>query len=142
MIRAFLDASVIFSACYSVKGHSQDLLLMAVAGDYQVVCSKLVIEETRRNLASTAPDYLLFLDFALENIPMEFVRPTKKQVLEAASYVDFKDAPIVAAAKRGRVDILITLDKRHLLGKPALSRYAGLEIITPKEAFERITGKN
>ena len=142
MIRIFLDASVIFSACYSTRGHSHDLIIMAVRGEYELVSSKLVIEEARRNLVETAADYLLFLDFALANIPIEFVRPTKRQVLAAAQHIALKDAPIVAAAKRAKVDLLVSLDKKHLLGKPELAQYADTEIFTPQEAVQYLTEKS
>ena len=142
MTRIFLDASVIFSACYSTRGHSHDLILMAVRGEYDLVSSKLVVEEARRNLARTSEDYILFLDFVLENIPIEYVRPTKGQVIAAASHVALKDAPIVAAAKRGKVDLLVSLDKKHILGKPELAKYAEAEIVTPQEAVIQLRRVN
>jgi predicted nucleic acid-binding protein len=52
-----------------------------------------------------------------------------------------KDAPIIAAAKKGRTDYLVTLDKKHLLEKPELVKFAGIPIVTPKEAFEILTNK-
>jgi predicted nucleic acid-binding protein len=51
-----------------------------------------------------------------------------------------KDAPIVAAAKKAQADMLVTLDKKHLLGKPELAMYAGMKIVTPKEAIEFLPG--
>lgn len=69
---------------------------------------------------------------------MEVLRPTKNEVVAAAQQVALKDAPILAAAKKARVDLLVTLDKQHLLGKPELARYAGIEIVTPKRAFELV----
>ena len=138
MVRIFLDASVIFSGCYSTRGFSHDLILMAVRGDYDLVCSELVVEEARRNLARTSEEYVLFLDFVLVNIPIEYVRPTKRQVVAAASHVAQKDAPIVAAAKRAKVDFLVSLDKKHLLGKPELAEYTEVEVVTPKVAVVRL----
>ena len=142
MTRIFLDASVIFSACYSTRGHSHDLILMAVRGDYDLVSSKMVVEEARRNLARTSEDYVLFLDFVLENIPIEYVRPTKRQLLSAASHVALKDAPIVATAKRAKLDLLVSLDKKHLLGKPELAEYAEADIVTPQEAVIQLRRVN
>ena len=60
----------------------------------------------------------------------------------AASHVALKDAPIVAAAKRAKVDLLVTLDKKHLLGKPELAEYAGVDIVTPQEAVGYLRGTN
>jgi predicted nucleic acid-binding protein len=111
---------------------------MAVRGEYDFVCSKLVVEEARRNLAKTSEDYVLFLDFVLDNIPIEYVRPTKRHVLATASHVALKDAPIVAAAKRAEVDLLVSLDKKHLLGKPELAEYAGVNRASTPNFSSRI----
>ena len=39
MIRAFFDSNVLFSAMYSSKGYSHDLLIMAVRKEFQMVIS-------------------------------------------------------------------------------------------------------
>lgn len=142
MKRIFLDSSVLFSAAYSHRGHSRDLILMAIREEIIVVSSQMVIDETRHNLAEDAPDKLLFLEYVVENIPFVFVEPTKREVLSAAKQVALKDAPIVAAAKKGEVDLLVTLDKKHLLEKPALAKFVGAEIVTPKEAIGLMKGLN
>jgi predicted nucleic acid-binding protein len=36
-MRIFIDSSVLFSAAYSGRGHSRDLLLMAIRGDLTLV---------------------------------------------------------------------------------------------------------
>lgn len=142
MTRIFLDSSVLFSAIYSPRGHSRDLIHMGIRGEITLVVSELVLEETRRNLAQSSPDLLLFLDFAIENIPFEIVRPTKREVLAAAKHVALKDAPILAGAKRAGVDFLASLDKKHILGKPELEDFSGSKIRTPKEVFEQIKTSN
>jgi len=97
-----------------------------------------VLEETRRNLAESAPKSLPFLEFVLESVPYDIVRPSKRQVLETGEYTAFKDGPIVAAAKMAKVELLVTLDRKHLLGRPDLARYVGVDIVTPKEAVGRL----
>jgi len=111
---------------------------MVLRGDIDLVLSRLLLEETIRNLAESAPNSLPFLEFVLESVPYEIVRPSKRQVLEAAEYTAFKDAPIVAAAKMAKVELLVTLDKKHLLGRSDLARQVGADIVTPKEAVGRL----
>jgi predicted nucleic acid-binding protein len=141
MKRVFLDSSVFFSACYSASGHSRDLLLMALRDEILLVCSNYVIQETRRNLDKLSSDHLVFLDFILDNLPLELIKPTKAEVLAAAEHIALKDAPIVAAAKRGKVDFLVTLDKKHLLDNPNVQNYSGIDIVTPKRMLSQLTGK-
>jgi uncharacterized protein len=138
MIRIFLDSSVLFSAAYSAKGHSRDLLILAAREEITLVVSNLVLEETRRNLSSFAPDILPYLDQIIEAIPFEYVRPNKREVIDAAKQVELKDAPIVAAARKANVDFLVSLDKKHLLGKPKVAEFAGTPIITPQEVISVI----
>jgi uncharacterized protein len=135
MKRIFIDSSVLFSAAYSARGHSRDILLMAMRGEVVLVASHLVFQEVRRNLAEHAPEVLSLFDYLTELIPFEFVDPSREEVLAAAQTVALKDAPIVAAARKARVDILVTLDQKHLLGKPEIANYAGMKIANPKEAF-------
>jgi len=142
MIRVFLDSSVLFSAAYSSRGHSRDLVIMAAREEFTAVISHIVVDEVRRNLIEIDPELAVYLDLVLEAIPFEFVRPSRQDVVGAAKHVALKDAPIVAAAKRRKVDLLVTLDKKHLLGKPALAKFVGAEIVTPKEAIALIKGLN
>ena len=58
MIRVFLDSSVLIFACYSSTGASREIIRQAIRGTLQVVVSKLIVEETERNLTSKAPEAL------------------------------------------------------------------------------------
>jgi len=142
MSRLFFDSSVLFSAAYSTRGHAYDLIRMAIRGELIAVVSSLVLTETRRNLAESAPECLVLLDYILNNVPFELVRPTRREVVAATKYTALKDAPIAAAARKAKVDFLVTLNRKHLLGKPELARYVRAEIVTPKEAFVRLTRMN
>jgi predicted nucleic acid-binding protein len=141
MIRLFLDSSVLFSAAYSSKGHSRDLLTLAIREEIVIVVSDLVIEETRRNLTEEAPESVTFLELVLNSLPLEFVKPSRNEITEAAKYVALKDAAIIAAAKKAKVDFLVTLDKKHLLGKTELDRYSRLKIVTPQDAVRQISAE-
>jgi predicted nucleic acid-binding protein len=142
MTRIFLDSSVLYSAAYSPTGHSRDLIIMAARGEITIVISNLVVDETRRNIAEKAPNHVSYLDLIFENIPFEFTKPTAREVKEATKHIVLKDAPIAAAAKKAKVDLLVTLDKKHLLDKPEIAKYVGADIVTPKEAISRLAFSN
>ena len=139
MKRLFIDSSVLFSAAYSSRGHARDLIVLATREEVILVVSPLVLEETRRNLEESAPETVGLFDLLVQTIPFEIVEPSKDDILAASRVVVLKDAPIVAAAKTSHADLLVTLDRKHLLGKPFLVQYLGVEILTPKEAFEKIS---
>jgi predicted nucleic acid-binding protein len=138
MIRAFIDASVLIAASYSPTGASREIIRQAIRGNVALVASKLVFEETTENLRAKAPEALVYLQQLLDVVPFELVQPTKLQVSHAASYTALKDAPLVAAAKRARVDYLVSLDRRHLVGVPAVAKGSGLKIVLPEELLEEI----
>ena len=142
MIRAFIDSSVLIAASYSPTGASREIMRQAIRGNVTLVISKLVLEETERNLADKAPKALPFFQQFLNTLNFEFVRPTKRQILQAASYTALKDAPIVAAAKRAQVDFLASLDRRHLVGVSEVVQQSGLKIVLPSELLEEIRKQN
>lgn len=145
MIRAFIDSSVLFAASLSPAGASREIVRQAIRGKITLVTSKLVYAETEENLADKAPKALSAFHQFLDTIPFEIVRPTKRQVLQAAQYTALKDAPIVAAAKRAQVDYLVSLDRRHLVGVPGVAQRSGLQIVLPSELLEEVqrqTGNN
>jgi predicted nucleic acid-binding protein len=138
MIRAFIDASVLFAASLSPTGASREIIRQAVRGQVALVASKLVYEEVEKNLADKAPEALPAFRQFLDTVPFETVRPTKRQVLQAAQYSALKDAPIVAAAKRARVDYLVSLDRRHLVGVKEVAQRSGLKIVLPSELLGEV----
>ena len=140
MKRVFIDSSVLFAAAYSEKGFARDLIITGIREQAHLVISSLVMEETRRNLADFAPETLPALERIFELASFEVVNPSKQGVLDAAKWVVLKDAPILAAAKSAKVDILATLDKRHLLDRPELESFIAARILRPKEAYEWIMG--
>jgi uncharacterized protein len=135
MKRFFIDSSVFFSAAYSEKGASRELLLMGARGEILLVVSPLVLEETRRNISQVSSELADLFDLIVVAISFEIVQPTKEEVIPAAEIVALKDAPILAAARKAGTNLLVTLDKKHLLGKPQLVAFAGMPIVAPGEAM-------
>lgn len=142
MTRIFLDSSVLFSASYSARGHSRDLLIMAARDEITIVTSKFVIEEVKSNLSRYSIEAAQYFDYITTAISFLYVRPTKREVLAAARHVALKDAPIVAAARKSKVDMLVTLDRKHLLDVAEVSKYCGMPVVPPKDAVEFILKKN
>jgi len=132
MIRVFLDTSVLFSASYSKTGSSRDLLREAIRGNLKIVVSRYVLEEAERNLAQKAPDALpAFRELLTLVAAVVTEKPALEELKRAATYIDLKDAPIVAAAAKAKVDYLVTWDRKHFIDDPKVAERSGLAIITP-----------
>jgi len=138
VIRLFLDASVLFAAALSPTGASREIMQLASQGKVRVVLSTVVIEEARRNLGRKAPEALPLFETFLQLFPHDVVDPPKPLVMAATAYVAAKDAPIVAAAQHAQVDMLVSLDRKHLVGVPGIEESSGVRITLPSEALQEI----
>jgi len=143
MIRVFLNASVFFSASYSKAGSSRDLLREAIRGNIKVVVSQHVLKEAERNLAQKAPEALPAFHELLTLVTADVAeKPTLQELKRAATYINLKDAPIVAAAVKARVDYLVTWDRKHFIDDPKVAERSGLPIITPDEIMAIVKQKD
>ena len=132
MIRVFLNASVLFSAGYSEAGSSRDLLREAIRGNLKIVVSQHVLEEAERNLAQKAPETLPVFHELLTLVAAEVAeKPALEELERAATYTNLKDAAIVAAAAKAKVDYLVTWDRKHFIDDPKVAEKSGLIILTP-----------
>ena len=131
MIRVFVDASVLFAACYSASGASREIVRLAIQDGIRLVMSDVVQEEARRNLKAKAPKALPFLDQLLELVPYELVEATREEVLRAQAYTEAKDAPVVAAAVQAQVEYLVSLDRVHLVEVPGVAEESEMATVLP-----------
>lgn len=136
-VSVFIDASVLFSACASATGASREIIRYALRNQVDVVISELALQEVERNLAAKRPQALPFFEILQEAIPFEIVEPTKSEVLQMQPYIAFKDAPILAAAKKAAVYCLVTLDRRHMIAeRNTIEQRTGVKILLPSECLE------
>lgn len=136
--RIFIDSSVLFSAANSAKGHSRDLMLLSASGEIHLIISNFVLEETVRNLSKLKQSPLGELEILLKNANIEIVKIDRQAVLDAGELIILKDAPIIAAAKSAKVDMLVSLDRKHILNRPELEAYIEASILTPAGAIQKL----
>lgn len=126
-----------------IQAPARELIKLALRGRFELLISPDVLDETSRNLARKAPDKADALEDFLQLLAPKVIQaPSKQEVWGAEKYVVQKDAPIIAAVKEGRADFLVTLDKKHLLNNPKLSRYVKAMIGTPQEALAYVRGEH
>ncbi len=116
-VRVFLDSNVILSGLLSDTGAPRLILdvlsmelphLVAITGRYNII-------ELERNIKKKAPKALpvyeeYFFKLRIEIIPM----PTPAEVKKHSGIIIDKDTPVLVSALKGRVDFLVTGDKKHL----------------------------
>jgi putative PIN family toxin of toxin-antitoxin system len=140
-IKVFIDTNVLIAGVNSLTGASATLLDLCESGVLQMVVSRQVLTEADRNFAAKFPQWVgRFRQFIHNLTPLMVEDPTSESMAMAATIVDRKDAPILAAAQNANVDFLITLDKRHFLN-PKARQKVRLKVVSPIEflqSFERL----
>ena len=140
-IKVFIDTNVLIAGVNSVTGASATLLDLCEARGLEMVVSRQVLIEADRNFATKFPQLVgRFRQFMHNLAPLMVEDPTPESIKKAATIVDRKDAPILAAAQNANVDFLITLDKKHFLN-PKTRQKVMLKVVSPIEflqSFERL----
>ena len=138
-MRIFIDTSVLFSAIFSSNGYARDLLHLAGEGKVTLVLSRDVLKETERNLLKKSPGKIPLFTTLIAVLEPEIIEDlTAQEVAVAAEYTALKDAPIVAAAIKSRVDYLVTFDHKDLLGPPQVAEKSGLKIVRPETVIRQL----
>ncbi len=107
-----VDANVLISGAVWPRW-PYELLHHAIAGDFQLVLSPLVIEEARRRVEASFADHAWRLADTLTLTAYEEApNPTKAEVEAHANLVrDQADIPVALAAIKAGVDVLISRDR-------------------------------
>lgn len=143
MTRAFIDSSVFIAAVRSPTGGSSEVLRYAVAGLFDAVISDDVVEEVERYFHGKVPSLLSSMKLMFRLVPFQFANPTLEDVMQAANYTPAKDKMIVAGANVGKVEYLVTLDKKHLLDKSAqIEPNVDFKIIRPEGLLDGLRRRN
>ena len=137
----FIDASVLIAAAASPTGGSAAVLELGRRGHVRLLASKQVLLEAEHNIRRKLPsDVLLRFYQYVGTLPLRIVAaPAPEELAQAAEIVAQKDAHVLAAARKGRADALLTLDRKHLLA-PAVRAASACAIQTPGEFLQGFAG--
>jgi len=133
----FLDSSALIAGIISDQGAARVLLLLGEDERILLTVSEQVIVEIERNIARKAPKALPFSREIILEAKIRIVRsPSPENVRKHLDWISHEaDVPILVAAREAAVDFLVTLNTRHFIADPEVSRRSGLRIGTPAEAL-------
>jgi predicted nucleic acid-binding protein len=139
----FLDSSALFAGIVSADGAARVLLMLAEAGQVNLLVSEQVIAETERAIARKAP---AVLNEVRQTILLAMVKilpdPEAVDVSEHLDWMsDPADVPILLAAMQGEVGFLVTLNRRHFIDDAQVAQRSGLRIGTPGDALAWVRGQ-
>ncbi|MDO8615070.1 MAG: putative toxin-antitoxin system toxin component, PIN family [Dehalococcoidia bacterium] len=136
--RVFLDTNVIYSAIHSPGNPPARILALHAGGDIRAVVSQQVLAELVQTVRNKLAGGLDQLRTVLITAPPEVAdNPTQEEVQSISHVVNFKDAPIVAAAMSCGADYFVSGDRRlleecHRLDPP-------LRALSPREFMDELS---
>lgn len=114
-VRLFLDSNVILSGLMSTNGAPRvllDLLSLEVPL-LQGMTGRYNLEEIERNLKRRFPQLVAVYHDYLPRLRLEVIPiPPYKDIKPLLNKMSAKDTPVLASAKNGQADYLITGDKK------------------------------
>lgn len=116
--KILIDASCILAALGSPKGGSAKLLSLLEKKKHEVFCSEISIDEARNHLGNVKSTKRQLTQF-LEKYVDEVVEPsTKVEIVKCeGSFEDLDDLYLMATARKIDANILVSLDRRHILSQ-------------------------
>lgn len=125
MKRVFSDATCWVAAAGSEAGSSSAIILLAQAFLLGIVTSRAVLQEAERNIRhKMGATALLRFYFLLDRTEIEIIEETTRD--EEARWAHLtadKDRHVLAAAWKANADVLVTLDRKHLLTEVVRAKF-------------------
>lgn len=135
-VSVFLDASVLVAATLSSTGGSFRVITESGLRGFLLITSRYAYKEAERALESKYPQHLGEF-YHLATFFMLRPEPPEKFIDRVSKFIDFKDAPVLAAALATKSDILLTLDREHFLENKQLEeKFPALSIMTPGDFIQ------
>lgn len=138
----FLDSSVILSGLASPTGGSGKVLQAAKQQKLKVLTTPLVVEEVTRHLdkLNIVPDKLHRL---LSSKTVRLLANPNDGTIEKFRHVchDPNDAHVLAGAAISGADILLSLDKKHILAPSVQKALHPMSVKSPKDFWRGLQKK-
>jgi len=118
-MRIFLDACCLYSAGRSPGGGSAKIILLSRELGFTILLSSITIFEAKNNLikhlGKTAFNELLAM---FKNASSELIPDLSQKEINAFENITVeKDLHVLAGAIKGKANVLVTLDRKHLLNQ-------------------------
>jgi predicted nucleic acid-binding protein len=138
--RVFFDASVLIAAGASPSGGSVLAAEVCKHGLAKALVTRFVLWEAERNLHAKFPASALveFYNLVGQLNPEVVPNPSPTEIEAAGGVVPAKDAHVLAGARAGHATHLLTLDRKHFLGKHTRAAMLPIVACTPGEFLKSL----
>lgn len=136
-----MDACILYSAARSHTGGSARIILEAKARGIMLVSSRTAFDEAKRSiLEDLSPEALNWLIARVKEAPevWDLVEEiTAEEISRWRPVTVEKDLHVLAGAVKGQADVLVTLDRKHLLKAGVRAAFPG-KIMDTREFWRAI----
>lgn len=135
--KGFLDASCWVAATLSRAGGSRFILALAKEGHIEVLATKRIVIQTVKALGKKyGNDELRDFLRLLSNVSPTIVEdPTDEEGTRWSDLTHEDDCHVLAGAQKGGADVLVSLDRKHVVTEKVASRFH-VPAMTTKEFLD------
>ena len=136
--RIFLGACVLVNAANSPEGGSARLLQLAAERKVKVITTRRILHEAKTNIINLL-GRPLWAWFVRTIGPLSISiadSPTKAEKASWMKVTHEKDTHVLAGAIKGKAEVLISLDRRHVL-KPSVQEAFPIPIMSPGDFLQK-----
>lgn len=141
-LSVFLDASVILSGLASSSGGSAKVIAAAKKKKVRLVTSVLVVEEVTKHLEklNIKPSDLEIL---ISTRVLGIIKTPPEETIDKFRKLthDQNDAHVIAAGVTSGADVLLSLDKKHILTTQIKLFLKPIKVMSPKEFWKWVDQK-
>ena len=136
--KVFLDSSAVIAAALSEKGGSFFLFQQAKQDRISLFISEAVSQEATMAVQRKYPDKLPILSKLLSNFPVNLIKDASEKSVKLTSHlIHPKDAPVLAAALKHKMEFLVTFDQEHFFTPEIKQAKLPLKILTPGDFIQK-----
>jgi predicted nucleic acid-binding protein len=138
-MRVFLDACCLYAAGRSIDGGSAKIIRSSHDKNFTILLTMMVITEAKRKLIKhLGEETFTGLISMIRNASRELIsEPSQDEMKPFERITVEKDLHVLAGAIKGNADVLVTLDRKHLL-KAAVRTAFPIPIMDTKEFWKAI----
>jgi len=135
-MNVYVDASVIIAALLSPTGGSAKIFDLIRRKKIVGITSQTVIDEVLDHSEKIQRSPTDIHEFIVKHNLLVRKRVTRKEIDPYVHSIDVDDAHLIAGAKLTTCDILVSLDKKHVLQEKVKQMFKEITFMSPKELIE------
>ena len=136
-LTVFLDASVILSGLISPAGGSGKLLIAGAKKKIKLIATEKIVGEVISNLSKVNVRTKDFENLLSSRTIQVINTPSEEKIVKFMPIInDPDDAHVLAGVVHSRAEILISLDKKHILVPKVKKTLRPIKVLSPKQFWE------